>query len=267
MPNDAVQGAGLATFAEQQGIENPYVLCADDPVSQGQGETFANAAEALGMTIAGIEKWEPKAKDYTELMEEVSATGADAVLIAGLLDQNGAQLIQDKVDVLGPNEETKLLAPDGFAQQATIDDAGEASANMFASVPGRLPNTLDGPGADLVSELEESIEGSEPVELFAPYAGQAAEVLLQAISTGAARASVIDELLRTEIKDGIIGDFTIEESGDPSSPPISISIARGQFESAAVITPEPDLILAALGEDIVIEDDEPDTDGFDETSP
>lgn len=259
VPNDAVQGAALATFAEQQGIENPYILfAADDPVSQGQGETFGNAAEALGMTIAGTEKWDPKAKDYVDLMGEVQASGADAVLLAGLLDQNGAQLIKDKVEVLGPNEDTKLLAPDGFAQQATIDDAGEAAANMFASVPGRLPSTLDGPGADLVGELEESA-GKAPVELFAPYAGQAAEVLLQAIESSAARASVIDELLRTKIKGGIIGDFTIEQSGDPSAPPISISIARGQFESAAVITPEPDLITAALGGDVVIEDDEPDT--------
>jgi branched-chain amino acid transport system substrate-binding protein len=264
VPNDAVQGAALAEFAQQQGIESPYVLfAADDPVSEQQGDTFANAAEALGMTVAGMGKWEPKAKDYAELMEEVSFTGADAVLLAGLLDQNGAQLIQDKVDVLGPNEETKLLAPDGFAQQATIDDAGEAAANMFVSVPGQTPSSLDGPGADLVSELEESIEGSEPVELFAPYAGQAAEVLLQAIAEGAERASVIDELLRTEIKGGIIGDFSIEMSGDPSAPPISISIARGQFEPAAVITPDPDLILAALGQDVTIEDEDPVTDAFD----
>ena len=264
VPNDAVQGAALAEFAQQQGIENPYVLIAkNDSVSESQGDTFANAAEALGMTIAGAANWDPKAKDYTDLMEEVSASGADAVLLAGLLDQNGAQLIKDKVDVLGENTDTKLLAPDGFAQQATIDDAGEAAANMFVSAPGQTPSSLDGPGADLVSELEESIEGSEPVELFAPYAGQAAEVLLQAISSGAERASVIDELVRTEIKNGIIGDFTIEESGDTSATPISISIARGQFETIAGITPSPDLVLGALGEDITIEDDDPDTDGFD----
>ena len=260
VPNDAVQGAALATFAEQQGVENPYVLFADDPVSAGQGETFSNAAEALGMTVAGIEKYEPKAQDYTELMEEVSASGADAVLLAGLLDQNGAQLIQDKVEVLGENTETQLLATDGFAQQATIDDAGEATANMFTSVPGQTPTSLDGDGADLVSELQEKA-GKEPVELFAPYAGEAAEVLLQAIEPAAERASVIDELLRTKVKGGIIGDFTIERSGDPSDPPISISIARGQFEPVATITPSPDLILAALGEDITIEDFEPDTDG------
>ena len=42
-----------------------------------------------------------------------------------------------KVAVLGPNSgAVKLLAPDGFAQQSTIDLAGSASKGMFASVPG-----------------------------------------------------------------------------------------------------------------------------------
>ena len=261
VPNDAVQGAALAEFAQQQGVENPFILfAANDPVSEGQGETFSNAAEALGMTIAGTEQWGPKNKDYTDLMGEVSATGADAVLLAGLLDDNGAQLIQDKVDVLGPNEDTKLLAFDGFAQQATIDDAGEATANMFISVPGQTPSSLDGPGSDLVGELEETA-GKDPVELFAPYAGQAAELLLQSIKPSAERADVIEELLSAEVEGGIIGDFTIEKSGDPSAPPISISIARGQFEPVATITPAEDLVLAALGEDVTIVDEEPDTDG------
>lgn len=259
VPNDAVQGAALATFAQQQGIENPYILfAADDPTSQGQGETFSNAAEALGMTIAGTEKWDPKAKDYTDLMGEVSATGADAVLLAGLLDQNGAQLIKDKVEVLGDNTEVQLLAPDGFAQQATIDKAGEAAANMYTSVPGRTPSSLDGPGGELVDQLQVKA-GDAPVELFAPYAGEAAEVLLGAIAPSAERASIIDELFNTDIKDGIIGDFTIEQSGDPSSPPISISIARSEFESISVLTPQPDLILAALGEDVTIDTGPPDT--------
>jgi branched-chain amino acid transport system substrate-binding protein len=259
VPNDAVQGAALATFAQQQGIENPYILfAADDTVSQGQGETFSNAAEALGMTIAGTGKWDPEAKNYTDLMEEVQSSGADAVLLAGLLEQNGAQLIKDKVAVLGDNTDVQLLAPDGFAQQATIDDAGEAAAGMYTSVPGRTPDSLDGPGQDLVDQLQAKA-GDAPVELFAPYSGEAAEVLLQAVAPSAARASVIDSLFETDIKHGIIGDFTIEESGDPSAPPISISIARGEFEPLAVLTPQPDLVQAALGADVTIDTGPPDT--------
>ena len=56
VPNDAVQGAGLASFANDQGVKKPFILiAADDPTSEGQGRTFEGAARSLGMQIAGVE--------------------------------------------------------------------------------------------------------------------------------------------------------------------------------------------------------------------
>ena len=105
VPNDAVQMAGLATFADEQGIRNPYILvAANDPTSKGQADTFEGAARSLRMNIAGVEQWDPKAGSYTDLMQKVKASGADAVLLAGLLEQNGAQIVKDKVSVLGAND-------------------------------------------------------------------------------------------------------------------------------------------------------------------
>ena len=185
VPNDAVQMAGLATFANGHGIRNPYILvAADDPTSKGQADTFEGAARSLGMNIAGVDQWDPKAKSYSDLMQKVKASGADAVLLAGLLEQNGAQIIKDKVSVLGPNDgPVKLLAPDGFAQQSTIDQAGAATKGMYASLPGKVPRSLTGEGSAFVKELKSQI-GDQPLELFAPYAGQAAEVLMPAIQSG-----------------------------------------------------------------------------------
>jgi hypothetical protein len=140
----------------------------------------------------------------------------------------------------------KLLAPDGFAQQATIDDSGPDSAGMFVSVPGRTPESLTGPGKAFVDQLTEELGGA-PVELFAPYAGQAAETLLSAIAPSAARADVVAALLRTRVDDGIVGWFAITPTGDPSVGPISVSVAGDTFELAKEITPPPDLVAAARG--------------------
>ena len=141
----------------------------------------------------------------------------------------------------------RLLAFDGFAQQATIDDAGEDAAGMFASVPGRTPGSLEGPGAELVSGLESDL-GGEPVELFAPYAGQAAEVLLTAIESGAERAEVIEAFFETDVTDGIIGSFRITRSGDPSVSTITALVAEDRFKPVEQVNPERDLIAAARGE-------------------
>ena len=249
VPNDAVQMAGLATFADGLGIRNPYILiAADDPTSKGQADTFEGAARSLGMKIAGIEQWDPKAKSYTDLMQKVKASGADSLLLAGLLEQNGAQIIKDKVSVLGPNDgPVKLLAPDGFAQQSTIDQAGAATKGMYASLPGKVPSSLTGEGSAFVKELKSQI-GDEPLELFAPYAGQAAEVLMPAIqSANGTRAGVISSLFKTRVHDGIVGSFSITQSGDPSPAPISVSQAEDTFVLAKTITPPAQLVNAARG--------------------
>jgi branched-chain amino acid transport system substrate-binding protein len=248
VPNDAVQGAGLATFANQSGVSKPYVLiAADDPTSEGQGQAFEGAAKSLGMQIAGSAHWDPDAKSYADLIKKVQVSGADAVLLAGLLDQNGAQLIKDKVAALGPNDgPVKLLAPDGFAQQATIDDAGAASAGMYVSLPGRVPGSLTGEGDVFVKELKAQVD-DQPIEVFAPYAGEAAEVLVNAIRVGKDRSGTIETLFRTHVNEGITGTFSITPSGDPSPAPISVQRAANTFELAGTITPLPQLVSAARG--------------------
>ena len=147
--------------------------------------------------------------------------------------------------MLGPNSgAVKLLAPDGFAQQSTIDLAGSASKGMFASVPGLVPQELKGPGKQLVSELKKTVEG--PVELYAPYAGQAAELVLGALSgASGSRAAVISGVAHAKVKNGITGSFDILPSGDPSIGPITISRAGSTFVPSKVIKPSATLVAAA----------------------
>ncbi len=245
VPNDAYQGAGLASFAKKKGIGSAYILyAANDPTSLGQAKTFRGAARKLGIELAGFRSWNPNAKNYKGLMNKVAMTGADGVLLAGLTEQNGAKLIKDKVSVLGPNSgAVKLLAPDGFAQQSTIDLAGKASEGMFASVPGRVPQNLTGPDKKLVSQLEKEVKGT--VELYAPYAGQAASVMLEAIASSGERAGVIKAVLSTKVRNGITGSFNILPSGDPSVGPITISVAKKTFKPVSEVDPSQSLVAAA----------------------
>jgi ABC-type branched-subunit amino acid transport system substrate-binding protein len=174
----------------------------------------------------------------------VAKAEPDAVLLAGLTEENGARLIKDKVAVLGPNTgAVKLLAPDGFAQQSTIDLAGKASKGMFASVPGLVPQSLKGPGKKLVGELEGKVGGA--IELYAPYAGQAASVVLEAITKGNDRSGVIAAVANAKVHDGITGSFEILPSGDPSVGPITVSIAGKAFTPFQVMKPGASLVKAA----------------------
>jgi hypothetical protein len=97
-----------------------------------------------------------------------------------------------------------------------------------------------------VKELRAQIP-ENPIEPFAPYAGQAAGVLIDAIREGQTRSGTIAELFKTRIEDGIIGSFAITPSGDPVPAPISVQRAGATFVLARTIAPPPDLVTAARG--------------------
>ena len=132
---------------QSQGVKSVYILNDKEAYGLGIATTTRKAAEFLGIKVAGFEAWDPKATSYTAQMQKIKSTGADAVFLGGLIDENGAQVIKDKVAVLGPNDgASSLLAPDGFTQQSTIDESGTAAKGMFMSIAGVPIDTFKGAG-------------------------------------------------------------------------------------------------------------------------
>ena len=246
VPTDADQGAGLASFHRRRKLDRVFVLQAQaDATSAGQARTFTRAARELGIEIFGEASWDPKARSYRRLMEKVKAAKPDAVLLAGLTEQNGGRLIQEKAAIVGTNDRVALLAPDGFAQQSTITAAGPASRGMFVTTPGRSPEALPESGQGFVDDLKERV-GDRPLELYAPYAGQAAAVLLDAIARSRnERGRVSQALSKIRIRDGIVGNFAFDGSGDTTLRAITVSRASREFRPVTEIDPRPSLVAEA----------------------
>ena len=253
--NDAFQGAAMAEFADQQGITNVYILNDKEAYGLGVATNFRNAAESVGIKIAGFAAWDPKASSYEALMQQVKSSGADALFLGGLIDENGAQVIKDKVAVLGPNDgAVKLLAPDGFTQQSTIDESGVDNARgMFLSIAGVPTEDLTGEGKTFIEAFSKEL-GDEPVDPYAAYGAQAAQVLLGAIERagGTDRAKIAEEIFNTQVTGGILGDFQIGENGDPeqgSGGVVGFTIYRAeeQLETETTLSPKQETVDAALG--------------------
>jgi branched-chain amino acid transport system substrate-binding protein len=253
--NDAFQGAAVAEFADQQGIKNVYILNDKEAYGLGVATNFRKAAESIGIKVAGFAAWDPKASSYEALMQQVKSSGADALFLGGLIDENGAQVIKDKVAVLGPNDgDVKLLTPDGFTQQSTIDESGVDNARgMFLSIAGVPTDELTGDGKTFVDAFSKEL-GDEPVDPYAAYGAQAAQVLLAAIERagGADRAKITEELFNTKVTGGILGDFQINENGDPeqgSGGVVGFTIYRAeeQLETETTLSPKQETVDAALG--------------------
>jgi branched-chain amino acid transport system substrate-binding protein len=253
VPHDAYQGAAMAEFAQSQKIKSIYILNDKEAYGLGVATNFRNAAEHLGIKVAGFEAWDPKASSYEGLFRKIGGSGADAVFLGGLIDENGAKVIKDKVAVLGPNDgKVKLLAPDGFTTQQTIDEAGTAAAGMYMSVAGVPIDEFKGAGAEFAAEFKPTLGGRE-IDPYAIYGAQAARVMLDAIAASdGSRASVIEQMFNASVKDGLLGSFDINENGDPSGAEgavvgFTIYKATTKLDTETTISPKNENVEAARG--------------------
>jgi branched-chain amino acid transport system substrate-binding protein len=249
--HDAYQGAALAQFMQEQGTTKLYILNDREAYGLGVATNVRGAAEHLGIEVLGFEAWDPRATNYEALMNKIKESGADGVFLGGLTDENGAQVIKDKVKVLGDNETVKLYMPDGFTQQSSIDESGvENTRGAFFSVAG-VPIEEFGPaGQEFIEEFSTRV-GDQPVEPYGVYGAQAAQIVLDAIArSDYTRAGVIEELFATEVKDGFLGDFHFNENGDPTlatGAVVGFTIFRGeeQLEVETSFSPEEEVVEAA----------------------
>jgi branched-chain amino acid transport system substrate-binding protein len=252
--HDAYQGAALAEFMQEQGTTKLYILNDKEAYGLGVATNVRGAAEHLGIEVVGFDAWDPRASNYEALMNKVKQAGADGLFLGGLIDENGAQVIKDKVKVLGANDgDVKLYMPDGFTTQQTIDEAGvENTRAAFFSVAGVPTDEFTGAAADFIAEFEPTL-GGEPVDPYAVYGAQAAEILLNAIAASDySRGGVIEQMFATEVTGGFLGDFTFSENGDPtlaSGAVIGFTIYRGEeeLEPETVFSPQEENVDAARG--------------------
>ena len=253
-PHDAYQGAVVAEFLVGEGVKSCYILNDKEAYGLGVATNFKNAAESLGITTAGFEAWDPQASNYEALMRKVKGSGADCLFLGGLIDENGAQVIKDKVKVLGPNDgAVKLMMPDGFTTQQTIDEAGvENTRGSFMSVAGVPIDQFTGTAEEFINGYKETL-GGEPVDPYAIYAAQSARIVLDAIeNSDGSRGGIIEQVFQTKVEDGLIGSFEINENGDPAEAGgavvgFTIYRAEEELETETTLSPKPEDVEAARG--------------------
>jgi branched-chain amino acid transport system substrate-binding protein len=251
-PSDDYQGAFQAEFMQKQGVKNVYILNDKEAYGLGVATTTRKAAESLGIKIAGFEAWDPKASSYEALFNKIKGTGADAVFLGGLIDENGAQVIKDKVAVLGPNDgAVKLFAPDGFTTQATIDESGPASKGMYLSVAGVPIDSFQGTAQEYIDSLLETELKGKAIDPYAIYGAQAAQVVLDAIAdSDGTRGDVIAKMFATDVTDGLIGTFSFNENGDPTNASgavvgFTMYVATDKLTTSDNFSPKPEVVQAA----------------------
>ena len=255
-PSDPNQGAVDAKFLVSQGVKRVSVLNDKEAYGLGVAKNFAGAAKAAGMTVTGFTAYDPKQANYQALFTRIKGQNPDAVFIGGLIDENSGQLINDKVQILGSNEQVKLMLPDGFTTDAVFDRSQGGTPNAkgaFFSVAGVGIDKYKGAALKFINGFKSTLNG-KPVDPYAILGAQAAQVLLDAIEkSDGTRSDVIAKVFATKVSNGLIGNFSFNKNGDltgAKGAAVLFTIYKGTNHLNTLLTtaPDPKLVAAARKE-------------------
>jgi branched-chain amino acid transport system substrate-binding protein len=184
---DDIQGAAAAQYAKQVlKVSKVFVLNDNQTYGQGIAQVFTAEAKKVGLTVlsggAYGEAWDAKQPNYEALFGKIKALNPDLVYVGGIFDNNGGQLVKDKVKVLGDNTKVKLMGSNGFTGYEALNVMPEAQG-MYLTFIGLSADLLPkgNSWAKFLASYKKAY-GSAPVGSDPIYGVSAVQVILAAIA-------------------------------------------------------------------------------------
>jgi branched-chain amino acid transport system substrate-binding protein len=211
--SDDYQGPAAADYLKLKKYKNVFIVHDNQTFGKGVAQAFQARAKKLGLKIAGFVPWDAKATSYEAIGEQIASSGADSVYLGGIVCNNGVKLIKDLRAAVGPR--VQFVAPDGFTPYSATLEAGSAAQGMVISYAGQPLQKLGPAGKKFMAQFRAyaKIKGNMPP--YAVYQAQAAQIMLGAIAkSNGTRASVVKEMFKTRVTNGIMGTFRFDKNGD-----------------------------------------------------
>jgi branched-chain amino acid transport system substrate-binding protein len=195
--NDAGQG-GLGGQYVANELKAKRLFVADDKSEYGQplADTVAETAEENGVEVVGRQGVEAGADDYSALLSDVEASGADTFYFGGY-DADFGKIVQQGVEA---GLDVQFVSGDGSTSSTFLELAGDAAEGTNLSIPSDL-------GGDFVETYNSEFGGeasSVPIYAAEGYdvLGLFGEGIRSAIDGGAEDPEAIREGIK-EYLDGL----------------------------------------------------------------
>jgi branched-chain amino acid transport system substrate-binding protein len=233
---DVQQGQAGATLLEEEGLESVYILDDRETYGQGVADEFQSAAEGLGIEVLGRDGIDGSAANYRAIMDRIAEEEPDAIYFGGIIENNAAQLIRDKVGAGMPNDEVAFIGPDGIFVDELIAQAGDAAEGIYVTFGGVPESEYSAEGQEFVETYQSKYD--DQIQPYTAYAYEAANVMLDAIERASDdaggevpdREAVVEQIFATEDFEGVLGTWSFDEDGDTSLTELSIQrVENGEF--------------------------------------
>jgi len=242
---DDKQGkAGVALMLDE-GFESVYILDDKETYGKGLADQFQQAAEDQGIEVVGREGIDGSAPNYRSLMNKIAEANPDAIYFGGIIENNAAQLIKDKVGAGMSNDEVAFIGPDGIFVDTLLSQAGDSAEGIYVTFGGLPQSQLTGEGQQFVKNYEQQYD--EPIQPYTAYAFEAANVMLDAIEKASEEAgggvpdrqAVVEQIFATENYHGVLAKgatWSFDEDGDTTLTKLSVQrVQGGEFQLDRVL--------------------------------
>ena len=230
---DDKQGkAGVALMLDE-GFETVYILDDKETYGKGLADQFQQAAEDQGIEVLGREGIDGSAPNYRSLMNKIAEADPDAIYFGGIIENNAAQIIKDKVGAGMSNDEVAFIGPDGIFVDTLLSQAGDSAEGIYVTFGGLPQSELSEEGQKFVDDFESKYD--EPIQPYTAYAYEAANVMLDAIEKASKEAggdvpdreAVVQQIFATEDYHGVLGTWSFDEDGDTTLTELSVQQVEG----------------------------------------
>lgn len=227
VPIDTIQGAALAQYMGDEGVKSVYILDDNEVYGKGIAANTKSAVEDAGLEVAGEDSWDGKAANYRALAAKVKASGADAVMAGGIIDNNGPQLFKD---LHAANPDAKLFGPDGMATvDFTKEIPADVQAKTFLTAPTVSPEELPAAGQKFYKDFTaEYGDPADEIDPYAVYGYEAANAIIDSVKKGGDdKQAVIDAFFAIDNRDSPLGTYSIDDDGDTTLTTYGAYVAKG----------------------------------------
>lgn len=209
-PSDAMQGEFAAEYAVKRLSLKRFVLVHDrTPYGLGLAETFREALERKGASVARFEAVSLGDKDFAPVVKAIIASRPDAVFYAGIYMEAGRLIKQARA----AGYQGAFLSGDAAKNRDFFEAAGPAGDGAYISIGGVPVEALPS-AADFVERYQKRWAGAVP-RAYDHYGYEAARVALVALRRAGSsdRKKVLEAVRNTNMR-AMVGDISFDSKGD-----------------------------------------------------
>jgi branched-chain amino acid transport system substrate-binding protein len=194
-PSDTLQGPLLARVALEDSFQTFAIAYQNTEYGSGLATSVKDGFEQNGAEVLGFIAYDPNATSFTDVADEVAASGAESLVIISYSE--GGQIVLD----LAGKFEGAIYVADGFKDSVGADQLG-GNPGLLEGIRGTAPSSNPGNGTPgFAAQLEDAYPGTPTIFSAQFYDCLMVEVLAAQAAQSADPAVYVDYMIAVT-KDG-----------------------------------------------------------------